>query len=357
MEKIYSRRPDIEDNLSPIQKAIAYGVNAPNPHNTQAWRIRIVSDLEMDLYVDKKRLLPMTDPPARQIHMGCGCFVETLSIGAAELGYDTQVDYFPEGIYEVNEIGQRPVARIILSQNTNVTKDQLVKYIYHRQTNRKPYSGSLVSNSEFAEVKALVGDTDIQIIFLNQPEKMKPFLDIFSKAMEIEAVTHQLWEETRVWMRWSEKERKEKRDGLSIPQIGTDGIKKVFLELISNKGNPKQWFSNTTIKSSLNSFNKGINSAKGLVFLKAETNSPLDWMKTGRLYARINLAITRFGMYSHPYMQVTQEYPEVSELQQKFHKLLNTEEPSKIQMAFRIGRGRKPYFSYRRQLYDYIVEK
>ena len=32
-------------------------------------------DFEMYLYVDEKNLLPATDPPARQIHIGAGCFL------------------------------------------------------------------------------------------------------------------------------------------------------------------------------------------------------------------------------------------------------------------------------------------
>jgi hypothetical protein len=38
---------------TPIDKAIAYGCNAPNPHNTQAWKLRNTSDLQTVLYVDK----------------------------------------------------------------------------------------------------------------------------------------------------------------------------------------------------------------------------------------------------------------------------------------------------------------
>jgi hypothetical protein len=356
IQMAHIKRPDIKNILPPIQKTISYGINAPNPHNTQAWKIKIISDSEMLFYVDEKRLLPMTDPPARQIHIGCGCFIETLSIGAAELGYETKVEYFPEGVYALKEIREKPVARISLFENKNIQRDVLFNYIYERQTNRKVYSGPLVTDEEFKEIKRMVGESAAQIIFFNQPDKMKPFLNIFIKAMEIEATTHHLWEETRIWMRWDEKERERKRDGLSVPQVGADGLKRFFLELYSNKGNPGRWFSNLTIKAGLSDFNRGINSAKGVVFLKTKTNNPIDWVKTGRTYARIHLAITRLGMYSHPYMQVTQEYTEASELQKKFHELLKVEETEKIQMAFRIGRGKKPYLSYRRHLHDFFVE-
>ena len=92
-----AKRPDVTRLATPIDKAIAYGCNAPNPHNNQAWKLRNTSDLQTVLYVDKARLLPVTDPPARQIHIGCGCFIETLSVGASTTGFETAVESFPRG--------------------------------------------------------------------------------------------------------------------------------------------------------------------------------------------------------------------------------------------------------------------
>lgn len=43
-----------EEVQYPILKAINVGITAPNPHNTQAWKFKITSPLEMILYVDEK---------------------------------------------------------------------------------------------------------------------------------------------------------------------------------------------------------------------------------------------------------------------------------------------------------------
>jgi hypothetical protein len=59
------KRPRVDLLATPIDKAIAFGCNAPNPHNTQAWKFH-ASELETLFYVDEERLLPVTDPPARQ---------------------------------------------------------------------------------------------------------------------------------------------------------------------------------------------------------------------------------------------------------------------------------------------------
>jgi hypothetical protein len=96
-------RPDPDQFKEPILKAISYGMNAPNPHNTQAWKFKLLNTNEALFYVDETRLLKETDPPARQIHIGCGSFLALLKIGAGNLGYSAQIDYLPEGSYGLSK--------------------------------------------------------------------------------------------------------------------------------------------------------------------------------------------------------------------------------------------------------------
>jgi hypothetical protein len=63
---------------SPILQAIGYGIHAPNPHNIQAWKFESISETEALPYIDERGLLPATDPPTRQIHIGAGSVIETL---------------------------------------------------------------------------------------------------------------------------------------------------------------------------------------------------------------------------------------------------------------------------------------
>src|SRR5262245_3624691 len=81
--------------LTPILQAITYGARAPNPHNTQAWKIEPLSNLENVLYLDEHRLLPVTDPSTREIHIGAGCFLESLATGMSGQGYVTNIELLP----------------------------------------------------------------------------------------------------------------------------------------------------------------------------------------------------------------------------------------------------------------------
>ena len=350
------KRPQLDSTDTPINRAIAIGINAPNPHNTQAWKFTTFSDLNTLLYADERRLLPATDPVSRQIHIGCGCFLETLAIGATGFGYETTVDLFPEGPYRKEEIGKKPVARISLSKSSLIGRDDLYEYISNRQTNRKNYDGpaKMVSDAEFDSLKESFAKGSVETICINDQEGMRPFLDIFYKAMEVECLSHDRYEESRLWFRFNERQRAEKRDGLSVAQMGVDGLRRRFLEWYLRNGNPSRWHSKTSIDRYLQAVKKGIDSSQGLLLLKTRTNNQMDWIKTGQSYSRAGLAAAKLGLHFHPYSQVLQEYSEMRELQSEFNRLAGIKGEEKIQMAVRVGRADPAYYPYRRTLKSFL---
>ena len=294
-------------------------------------------------------MLPATDPLSRQIHIGCGCFLETLSVGATGFGYETTVDSFPEGFYPQDEIGKKPVAKVSLNKSS-IGPDDLYDYIFQRQTNRKNYGGpaTMVSDAEFDTLKNSYADNSVELICINDSKSMRPFLDIFYKAMEVECRTHERYEESRLWFRFNEKQRAQKRDGLSVPQMGVDGLRRRFLEWYLANGNPSRWHSKTSIDRYLQTVKKGIDSSQGLLFLKTTTNNQLDWIKSGRAYVRAGLAAAKLGLHFHPYSQVLQEYPEMNDVHLEFNGLIGISREQKIQMAVRVGSADPAYYPYRR---------
>jgi hypothetical protein len=307
------------------------------------------------LYVDETRLLPATDPLTRQIHIGCGCFIETLAIGASTLGYGTTIEEFPEGMYGFEALGSKPVARITLTGQPAMAQDGLAGYIYRRQTNRLPFTGKIqVSDKEFSMLDKSAADEHVQFVGINDKRRMNLLLDIFERAMVIECNSCDRYDETRVWFRFSRKEEEQKRDGLSLPQIGVTGLQVPVLEWYLKHGDPDRWHNKTSKNAYLSDFRKSLASAQGLLLLKTRNNTQADWIKAGRVYARVGLAAAKLGFSMHPYSQVLQEYPEMSCLQSEFNKLLSITGEEKVQMAVRIGRGSAPSYSYRRNLESFI---
>ncbi len=336
----------------PILRAINCGITAPNPHNTQSWKFRLRGDTEALLYVDENRLLPETDPPARQIHIGCGTFLEHLAIGAREMGSTAEVTYFPEGEYPLRDVGRKPVARIRLVSGNSTDKDPLYKQISRRLTDRTPYDGPHVTDAEFARIEQLMGPTHAQLKTVNTPAELKSLHDIFDKGMQIEVLTHDTYEESRIWFRYNDEEIYEKRDGISWRTAGMSTFKRILAQTFVGRSK-EEWHDESNKQMYLTSWKETVESSKAFAYLETQNNTQTDWVKTGRDYARLQLAVTAVGLRMHPLSQVLQEYPEMADLQKEFNAQLGIR--GRVQMIVRLGRGSESFKAPRRSVRDMLV--
>jgi len=175
------KRPNPNNFKQPIMQAIAVGLHAPSPHNTQSWKFMVINENEMDFFVDENILLPATDPPSRQIHMGAGCFIETLCIGILKFGYKASVSLFPEGYKSEKDFGKKPVARIKVQQTAD-KPSVLANYIEERQTSRMEYKGPVVSTEEYNKLVSLSGESHSKLSFRNADlKKLKEVFYWFEK--------------------------------------------------------------------------------------------------------------------------------------------------------------------------------
>jgi hypothetical protein len=153
-----------------------------------------------------------------------------------------------------------------------------------------------VSDDQFADIAKCVRESDVQVIGINERARMEPLLAIFDRAMTIECQTRHLYEETRVWFRFNERERAEKRDGLSLPQAGVVDRTLPLREWYLKHGDIRRWNSKRSINAYLKVFRAGLARAEGLLLLKTATNTQEDWIKAGRAYVRASLAAARLGL-------------------------------------------------------------
>ena len=72
-----------------------YAVLAPSILNTQPWRFR-ATDTGIELFSDRTRLLPVTDPDGRQLTISCGAALLNLRIALRGFGYRCDRELFPD---------------------------------------------------------------------------------------------------------------------------------------------------------------------------------------------------------------------------------------------------------------------
>src|SRR5580704_15648492 len=67
-------------------------IQTPFPHNVQPWRIRLVSEREAELYIDRKRTLPKEDTTGSFILSAMGMFIEAIALLAAPRGFNLEYE-------------------------------------------------------------------------------------------------------------------------------------------------------------------------------------------------------------------------------------------------------------------------
>lgn len=337
----------------PILQCLAIGLNAPSPHNTQPWLFRLESERAALLFVDRSRLLPATDPPARQIHIGCGCLLEAVALGATAIGFEATIALFPEGASEgLESVGCTPVARITLAPYAGEPAP-LALHIPARQTSRLRYEGPLMTKETFDRIAADAAPRHSALRFVGGDD-MATYLAQMDAAMTTEFRTRPPNEETRRWFRFSEDEAALLGDGLTFEANGITGMRATFARWFTDDSEAS-WNSEDTIDAGLSGFREALYSAKGLVLLTTDENRHPDHVRAGRDCYRLMLALTRHGYFSHPTNQVLQEYAEMDEHRRAFEDLTGIRAPAKVQMILRVGRSALPYLSHRRAVAEMVV--
>lgn len=345
---------DAEGYDKPIYKVINAGITAPNSHNVQPWKFRILSDTEMILYVDEKRILPVTDPPARQIHISHGCFLELLKIGAAQIGYGSEIKILPEGDYSFSEIGKKPTASIKL-RSASKSGHPLYEAVKKRATDRSEYTGDYVTENQADDMRKLGNSIHSSLHFILGKENISSLMNIFYESMKLESFTYRTNDETRTWFRFNEKEIQTKRDGLSLPGQGVTGFTRWMAETFFMGPEPEKFHNRSGLEMFLERYKNNIDSAKGIVYWKTSGNTKKDWIYTGMDYARFQLAVTLLGYKMHPMSQPLQEFPEMDVYRKALDSALSVKSSEKIQMIARLGKSSYSYFTPRRSQKEMLV--
>lgn len=88
----FPRDGSAEDRL---RFAVGYAILAPSGHNSQPWQFR-VRGATLELRADWRRALPRVDPAHRELVLGCGAALHTLSVALHALGQGHRIELTPE---------------------------------------------------------------------------------------------------------------------------------------------------------------------------------------------------------------------------------------------------------------------
>ncbi|MBL8559118.1 MAG: hypothetical protein JNM47_10385 [Hyphomonadaceae bacterium] len=334
----------------PRRHALAHAILAPNPHNKQPWLIDLPGADEIVLTPDLTRMLPVTDPPNRQIVIGCGAFLELLDLAARENGHRAEISLWPEGEPQP-VLDTRPIAHIRLVKDAGVAKDPLYRHITARRTNREPFDVTrLPAAADLDAVVAAARRGGLTAEKLVESDGVAKLRDLVWRGWTREMATPAALKESVDVMRIGAREIATHRDGISMDGPMIEALK--ALGMLSREAmlDPNSQAN----KQGAAIWKPLAETAPAFFWMRGADNSRATQIAVGRAYARANLEATARGLAMHPWSMALQEYPEIADLYAEQQAMLGGTAAAPVQMLARIGYGRDVKPAPRRGLSEHL---
>lgn len=298
--------------------ALSYAILAPNPHNRQPWVVELSEPGGFVLHRDKTKDLPETDPFARQLTIGLGCFLELLTIAASAKGYIAEIATFPEG-----EDG--PVAQVQF--HSGAPKDILFDQVLNRRSCKEPFAATPVP-PELTNQLSTIADIHTNGDFVAQLKQLT------LKGWMIEAETPRTMKESVDLMRFGKSEINANPDGIDL---GGPFLESLMLTgMISREAQLDP--ASTGFQEGVRIYTEMLQATPAYAVITTQGNDRVAQIDAGRRWLRLNLTTTRLGLALHPISQVLQEFVEMKDAYDEAHALL-ARPGETVQMLGRLGYG------------------
>lgn len=329
------------------KRALSYALLAPNPHNLQPWKVGLVGDDALTFYPDPDRKLPATDPFDRQIAIGCGAFLELLRLAAAEEGYGTELDLFPDGS-NMSSLASAAIAHVRFLPG-QADPDPLFAQVLKRRSNKEVYASKDVEPEKLAALVQTGTVYGQQVRVTGNTPLAAKLRELTWQAHKLEVTTDYTNQESVDLMRIGAREVRENPDGIELEGPMIAAGKLVGMVNRESLADP----TSAGFKQGLAMYEGMAMSARAFLWLTNDDASRRDQIDAGRAYVRLNLKATELGLGIHPWSQSLQEYPEMTPLYEEVHDLIG--EGKRLQMLVRIGYGPDVIATPRRGLNAHLV--
>jgi len=271
-----------------------YASLAGSSHNSQPWKVEVTRDSLIRLYADTTRALTVVDPDRRELYISLGAFIENLNFAAGSLGYNSTIKLIDD------KKNITLVAEIHL--NKALSTHYHLELIEKRRTLRTPFDTTSISEKDINQLRA----PDSQHIhFFSSHSKEGDFI----AQKTIEAYTQETYNQAAQnelvkWMRFSDKDVTEKKDGLTTAGMQIEGISGFFVRhFVKPEDTKKEMF----VKGGIDKTKNQVMNCGGWIVISSSDNAFAEWIKTGRLYEHIHLTCTQLQIGFQPMNQAIQE--------------------------------------------------
>jgi hypothetical protein len=281
-----------------------YASLAPSGHNTQPWTLKIVEPKHWVIGSNKKRWLPAVDPENRELLLGIGAFIENLVIAAGTFGYEVDIQIIAKSPMDPE------IADIRLKKGKTIDFP-LVK-VKQRRTVRSGFADQEIKIEDLKyitkhEAKSCSPPnvpSPHSFYFPNHTPQGKYLQQGTIEANRKQAFREPAQEELANWIRWSNKEAKQYRNGLTPESMEIKGIAGLFVRNFYNRESVlKKSFRDQTVDIVA----KQVNTCGGWLVVTSGDSNIRTLIEHGRVFENMLLKIREKVIAVHPMTQMLEE--------------------------------------------------
>ena len=263
-----------------LRLIVAGATRAPSVHNTQPWRWRATSRT-LELYADRGRGLPATDPEGRNLVISCGAALHHAQVVAGALGWATLVDRHPDP--------GRPdlLARLELSPAPPPRNGaDVLAAVETRCTDRRRFTSWPVPDERLDHLATIANQWGTRATALSDVTERFLAERLVLRAGEIQRGNRAAMAEQDAWLGRSAA------DGIPVAALGDSGVR---------SGAPPHRFE-AAPPDGLDAAD--VQGSDGLVVLFAARDDEASWLRAGEGLSALWLTAAQGGLSVVPLSQV-----------------------------------------------------
>ena len=289
-------REDFKDSTdaSVSEKILSLASLSPSGHNTQPWTVRIVSEDKWIIGWDKNRALTAVDPGNRELIISLGAFCEAVKIASEKYGFTAEIKTIAKGNFD-NEIAE-------ITFSNSGASDKNAKLLERRRIVRKGHLSKPLSAEDKDKLKQ---DISSEVYFFDrESEEGKIIEKAVLESNMVQTKREDAVKELADWIRWSDEEIKNKRDGLTPSGMEIGGLANLF---VRNFYSREDALTESFRESSMKAVKEQLSSYGTWIIITTKKETPTNLMTAGADFLKIGIAGIEEKIVLHPMTQPIEE--------------------------------------------------
>lgn len=335
-----------DENTNLWGELLDYARWTASPHNVQPWRLKIISPIEAELLYDPNRLLIYTDPTSCFTIVGLSMFIESLNIAANTIGYAVIAEHEKEERLDYTTKENKLFAKLtLIEKNTiNVLDRELIK---QRKTSRLHYNREIIDKEIINELEKTAQQYGYFFVHSADEDMIDFCLQLNKETLFYDLDDDLSRQELSKWIRTTDKEAEEKKDGLWYKCMRFPG------RLMHNFFFCHQRFRAKWKRKILGKvYIRSMKGTANVAWLNGHFSNREDWVHVGKMLQQLWITMTKYNVYMHPFGSVITNPIAYKKFIDKINYNKNDE---KLFLLFRLGYSDEPPRSCRLEVKDILI--